>query len=125
MIGRRGFFRLIAGAAAIAVAPKVALASPCEVIWCDGVNDDAPGISALIRGETVQFMNQEHAKRIRWDGDTLLMDGDFTIHTPVRIGPEFNGKTIRGGQYRYSCITVFNASGASGFSFEDMWFSVG
>lgn len=106
-IARRSFFRLIAGAAAMAAVPRAAVHAAPQVIWCDGIHDDAPGLSALIHGEVVEFMRPEMADRIGWrdtfsrDTEYLSLDGDFFLKTPIRLEPFTGGhRMIKGGRFR-------------------------
>lgn len=76
---RRGFFRLVAGAASLAVVPAPATALP--IIYSDGIHCDSDGIEALTRGEPVEFLNADDASRIGWISDDVLGFGNATMHS--------------------------------------------
>jgi len=84
---RRGFFKLVAGAMAVPVAAKIAMAMPSvPMIYADGINDDAPGINALLRGDVVEFADARIGAGIGWRGDTLHFSGEpMTIKTTVFV----------------------------------------
>ena len=84
-LSRRNFFKLVAGAMAVPVAAKLALALPnIPVIWGDGIHNDAPGLNALIRGEVVEFQNAKLAAHVGWHGDSLVFgSGTFKINEPI------------------------------------------
>lgn len=59
---RRGFFRLAAGAVALASVPGLLKANGnVPTIWADGIHNDAPGLNALIRGDVVEFSDVRKA----------------------------------------------------------------
>lgn len=121
---RRSFFRLVAGAAALVAVPMPAL-SKAETIWCDGVNDDGPGITALLRGEAVRFRDPSMAERIGWKSKwRLALDGKFTIRTPIIVDHTFKGKVITGGAYDHIDTTAVHVrTSAPDIAFHDMKFS--
>jgi hypothetical protein len=92
---RRGFFRLAAGAAAVAALPvSFKAAADVPMIWADGIHNDAPGLNALIRGDAVQFFRPELADKIGWRGNVLDFGGQwFRCEEPVIFGEE--GKEVR------------------------------
>jgi hypothetical protein len=119
-VSRRGFFKLVAGAAALVALPRAAVAKRFETIWCDGVHDDAPGLTALLRGEAVEFADPSLAENILWvTDDALLLDDHFTLHTPVKIGPEFSGKMLVGGRYEFTGLRAFEISGVANILLKD------
>jgi hypothetical protein len=117
---RRGFFKLLAGAAALAAVPAPAVTSSVPIIWCDGIHDDTPGLSALIRGETVEFADASMADHIGWRGDVLFLAGMFTIKTPVQIGTECSGKILTGGDFTSYTEPAFDARLAKRVTFDRM-----
>lgn len=97
---RRQFFKLTAGAAALTAMPDLTLASDVPVIWADGVHDDGPGLSALLRGEVVEFASAKAAKAIEMVGDKVLF-GDrakFRLSSPIVIPPGRH-VTLQGGSF--------------------------
>ena len=83
---RRGFFKLIAGAAVIPVVAKADFVGRLPVIYGDGVHDDAAGLNALFRGEVVEFANAGMADSAGWSGAVFQMPiGKFRIATPIEI----------------------------------------
>ncbi len=101
---RRGFFKLVAGAAALAAVPAAAITKPLPMIYCDGVNDDGPGLTALMSGDAVEFLQPEMEKYIGWSGDILMLSGYFTIKTTVKAPPSFSEKCIIGGMFQTYCM---------------------
>lgn len=98
-LSRRNFFRLAAGAAALVAVPNTSLA---PVIHCDSKTlcDDGPGLTALLKGEPVEFLDPSIAKNIGWvTPQHIKLFGNFNLKTPVYIGREFSGKRITGGHY--------------------------
>lgn len=100
-LSRRGFFKLVAGSAAlVSVSGPIGSALlSVETIYCDGVHDDAPGLNALLRGEIVRFVQPELAEGIGWSGDTLHMNGSFTVRQPIEIEARERDTFFAGGEY--------------------------
>ena len=92
---RRGFFRLAAGAVALASVPGLVKAKGnVPTIWADGIHNDAPGLNALIRGDVVEFMKPELASKIGWRGNVLDFGGQwFRCEEPVIFGED--GKELQ------------------------------
>ena len=71
-MNRRGFFRLVAGAALAPVVAKVGQAFPLPpILWGDGVHDDTAALQALIDGEIVEFADRTIADGCGWIEDVL------------------------------------------------------
>lgn len=81
MTTRRGFFRLLAGAAIAPIAAKVAAALPgVPVIWGDGIHDDFEGLQALVDGRVVEFADAAMAEGAGWFGSTMRFPrGEFLV----------------------------------------------
>ncbi len=75
---RRGFFKLVAGAASLITVPAPAFALP--IIYGDGVHCDADGIEALLQGEEVEFRKINDANYIGCRGDKELSFGNVKMH---------------------------------------------
>jgi hypothetical protein len=101
-MNRRVFFKLVAGAAALAAVPNIGLAKSAVTIFADGINDDGPGLNALLRGEVVEFAKPEMARLIGWRGNTLELNGIFRLDTQILIDDSFYGKKLEGGVYKWS-----------------------
>jgi hypothetical protein len=95
-MNRRNFLKLALGAAAMVAAPKIAFSG--ERIWMDGAHCDAKGISALLRGDVVEFMTDVAKSSIGWDGRVLKVSGDFTLFEPIQIDT-LSDVTVNGGMY--------------------------
>lgn len=111
-MNRRGFFKLIAGAAAVVAVPKVLLAlEPIETIYCDGVNCDADGLAALMMGKTVRFANPEMTKGIGWRGEWLDLGGNtFTLEKSCKVS---------GVDFKMRQCSVIRRMNDAAFYFED------
>lgn len=70
-VTRRSFFRLAAGAVALAAVPAPVLSAGEPTLWADGINCDADGIMAMFRGETVRFIQPDIASRIIRNGTSI------------------------------------------------------
>lgn len=80
---RRGFFKLIAGAAALAAVP--APSKPVPILWGDGIHDDAPAFLALLDGEPVEFADPSMAKDIGWRGGCFYIGRSLYFHRDVEV----------------------------------------
>ena len=114
MTTRRGFFKLMAGAAAMAAVPSIAITKAVPVIFCNGVDCDSAGLDALIRGEVVEFANPDLAAHIGWRGDVLQLAGDFTVKEPVKLPKANTSKTLTGGKFTFYG-DGFDLTGARGW----------
>jgi hypothetical protein len=102
---RRTFFQLLAGAM---LAPAVVkLGGPVlPYLAGDGINNDAPALNALLRGEAVEFAPSLQFEGVGWVTPTRLVlpKGEFMLMEPVRmIGQDgndvdFNGSTLFPGE---------------------------
>lgn len=91
---RRGFFRLTAGAVALAAVPgPVKAKGNVPTIWADGIHNDAPGLNALIRGEVVEFADTRKAAGIGWRG-TFLDLGGYTYRCEDTVNFEHDNRTL-------------------------------
>jgi hypothetical protein len=99
MTTRRGFFKLMAGAAAMAAVPSIAVPNIAPTIFCNGIDCDSAGLDALIRGKVVQFSNPELAAQIGWRGNVLQLAGDFVIKSPIKPGTHLSHKVLTGGKF--------------------------
>lgn len=108
MTTRRGFFRLLAGAAALSAVPPSVMASVIEAevptFWCDGIGDDGPAFTALMRGDVVRFARPELAEGVGWMDDVLYL-GNLRMTSPdafVITGNVCGGRDfeIRNGYWR-------------------------
>lgn len=89
MTTRRGFFKLLAGAALAPVASKAAALLPSiPVLYGDGVHDDTEAFQALLDGKVIEFADAGMAEGAGWFGDVLnLPRGIFRVtSTPVMGG---------------------------------------
>ena len=103
-LSRRGFLKLTIAAGIVAALPVKVFAT----IYCDGINCDADGFNALMRGETVYFKTPELAQSIRWEGDNLYLGGNrFTISKPIIMEHDPSKITINNGNF-------YNADGYEG-----------
>lgn len=127
MTTRRGFFKLMAGAALAPVAAKAASILPdVPVLWGDGVHDDTESFQALLDGRVVEFADPKKAVGAGWFDDTLIVPrGEYRMKTAPVFRDMFrkvidgNGCTIlRDGSHdccflvkrcRYSTITNFSS----------------
>lgn len=85
---RRGFMRMLAGATIAPVLPKIALAGPTPLIlWGDGIHDDTAALSALFRGEVVEFADASMATPdVGWNGSILTLPrGTFRLNAPLIV----------------------------------------
>lgn len=119
-MNRRNFFKLIAGAAVVAAAPIGPLAK-VPMIYCNGVDCDAEGLTALFRGDVVEFAHPELAEHIYWQGDVLNLAGEFQVHTPIEISG-MGRKVLRGGRYDIYSDVGFRVSDSSNLIFTEMHF---
>lgn len=88
MTTRRGFFRILAGAAiAPVISAEVAKAGRAvPYLWGDGVHDDTEALQALFDGKIVEFSPEIPTAHLGWFGDTLhLPDNKFLIRETIRI----------------------------------------
>ena len=92
-VSRRGLFKLVAGAGVIAAMPSQAF-SRISTIFCDGINCDADGFEALLRGEDVIFNTPSHTSGIYWSGDTLINKLHLYAERTITLGSEVSGKFI-------------------------------
>ena len=119
-MNRRGFFKLIAGAAVVAATPIEALtSSDAPTIYCNGVDCDAAGLNALLRGEVVRFETPEMANHIYWRGDVLHLNGKFQVHMPLQISG-MDGKTLDGGEFEVHSRVCFRVMDSSNMVFQNM-----
>ena len=109
MTTRRGFFKLIAGAAIAPVAAKAAALMPsAPILWGDGVHDDTEALQALLDGRVVEFVDASMAQGAGWSGDYFRMpNGIFRTTAPIRMGsedgPVHSGKVFDGNYSQFNC----------------------
>lgn len=106
---RRNFFKLIAGAGLIAVAPRMALSAP--LLTGDGRAADAPALQALIDGLPVEFGPLVDATDAGWAGNVLTMPrGKFSLAHSLRfvdlgdVVIDGNGSTLLAGLDCDGCL---------------------
>lgn len=82
---RRGFFKLLAGAAiAPVLTSEVKAAVP--LILGDGIHDDGPGLNALLRGEVVEIAGDLDAMGFYYDDRILaLAPATYALGEPLEI----------------------------------------
>lgn len=115
MTTRRGFFKLVAGAAIASVGAKAASILPdVPILWGDGIHDDTCAFQALIDGKVVEFADPRKAVGAGWFNDILILPhGDYRMKAAIVFRDIFrkvidgNGCTIlRDGSHDYCFIMV-------------------
>ncbi|MDE2342113.1 MAG: hypothetical protein KGL63_01755 [Betaproteobacteria bacterium] len=97
---RRGFFKLVAGAALVPVAARVAKTLPTPILYGDGVHNDTIALQTLVDGGVVEFADARMAQNAGWFGNVLrLPAGTFKIDTTLMFGRDdqkWIGRTVDG-----------------------------
>jgi hypothetical protein len=116
MMKRRSFFQIIAGALIAPALPPVALGSSVPRLWADGVHDDGPGLTALLRQEVVEIPPHINTDLAGWITANCLVvpAATYSIFTPIVI----KGMVDKALMFSGSCV-VMKPGCDCGFLFED------
>lgn len=118
ILTRRRFVQLIGATLAAVNAPPAVIAKPPPLLLGDGINNDAPALSALIARQPVEIGPLVDVTGAGWDGNTLkLPRGEFRADTPIVIeGHEFSRFDFEGSR-----VTCFGDCGIKAESNRDIW----